>query len=90
LRAAASRLTAGGTIIIQTVHPAGQAGDGWRTEDFSAFDGSDWAAMPWYYRTAESWRAVLGDAGLSLREMREPSADDGRTLSLLIICAQKP
>jgi SAM-dependent methyltransferase len=88
LRAAAARLVAGGTVIIQTLHPAGQGEDGWRTEDFSAFEGGDWAAMPWYCRSLEAWRAVLGDAGLSLREMREPAAGDGRLLSLLIICAQ--
>jgi SAM-dependent methyltransferase len=87
LRAAASRLVAGGTLIIQTVHPGGQGDDGWRDEDFSAFGGGDWAPMPWYCRSLDAWRAALRDAGLKLDELREPAAD-GRVLSLLMICTQ--
>jgi 2-polyprenyl-3-methyl-5-hydroxy-6-metoxy-1,4-benzoquinol methylase len=87
LRAAAPRLAPGGVIVIQTLHPGDGREDGWRTEDFAAFDGGDWAAMPWYYRTLGSWRTVLCDAGLEMREIREPAADDGRILSLLIVCA---
>jgi 2-polyprenyl-3-methyl-5-hydroxy-6-metoxy-1,4-benzoquinol methylase len=87
LRVAASRLAPGGVIVIQTLHPGDEQEDGWRTEDFTAFDGGDWAAMPWYYRTLGSWRAVLSDAGLEVRETREPKAEDGRVLSLLMVCA---
>jgi 2-polyprenyl-3-methyl-5-hydroxy-6-metoxy-1,4-benzoquinol methylase len=87
LRAAASRLAPGGVIVIQTLHPGDGQEDGWRTEDFAAFGGGDWTAMPWYYRTLNSWRTVLREAGLEVREMREPAAEDGRVLSLLIICA---
>jgi 2-polyprenyl-3-methyl-5-hydroxy-6-metoxy-1,4-benzoquinol methylase len=87
LRAAASRLAPAGVIVIQTLHLGEGQEDGWRTEDFTAFDGGDWAAMPWYYRTLKSWRAALEEAGLELRETREPKAADGRILSLLIVCA---
>jgi len=86
LRAAARRLAPGGAILIQTLHPGSGLEDGWRTEDFAAFGGGDWASMPWYYRTLDSWRAALAEAGLDLAEMREPKADDGRVLSLLMIC----
>jgi len=89
LRAAASRLAPGGVIVIQTLHPGDGTEDGWRTEDFAAFDGGDWAAMPCYFRTLDSWRTAVGDAGLDVREMREPKAEDGRVLSLLMICAAK-
>jgi 2-polyprenyl-3-methyl-5-hydroxy-6-metoxy-1,4-benzoquinol methylase len=87
LRAAASRLAPGGVIVIQTLHPGDGQEDGWRTEDFTAFDAGGWAAMPWYYRTLDSWRTVLRDAGLEVRDMREPKAEDRRILSLLIVCA---
>jgi 2-polyprenyl-3-methyl-5-hydroxy-6-metoxy-1,4-benzoquinol methylase len=90
LRAAAARLAPGGAIVIQTPHPGDGTEDGWRTEDFTAFDGGDWAAMPWYYRTSGSWRATVRDAGLEIRDIREPAAEDGRVLSLLLICAPKP
>jgi 2-polyprenyl-3-methyl-5-hydroxy-6-metoxy-1,4-benzoquinol methylase len=89
LCAAASRLAPGGAILIQTLHPGDGQEDGWRTEDFTAFNGGDWAAMPWYYRTLGSWRAALSDAGLEVRNMREPAAEDGRILSLLMVCEPK-
>jgi 2-polyprenyl-3-methyl-5-hydroxy-6-metoxy-1,4-benzoquinol methylase len=89
LRAASARLAPGGVIVIQTLHPGDGTEDGWRMEDFTAFDGGDWAAMPWYYRTLGSWRAVVRDAGLEVRDIREPKAEDGRILSLLLICAPK-
>jgi len=83
-------LTPGGTIVIQTLHPGDGRDNGWRTEDFTAFDGGDWAAMPWYYRTLDGWRAAVRDAWLDIRDMREPTAGDGRVLSLLMICAPIP
>ena len=89
LRAAAARLAPGGAIVIQTPHPGDGTEDGWRTEDFTAFDGGDWAAMPWYYRTSGSWRATVRDAGLEIRDIREPAAEDGRVLSLLMVCSAK-
>ena len=88
LRSAVSRLAPSGVIVIQTPHPGSTGGeeDGWRLEDFSGFGGKAWAAMPWYFRSLESWRAVLCEAGLAIRELREPVAD-GRILSLLMICS---
>jgi len=86
LRAAASRLVPSGTLIIQTLHP-GAGGDGWQVEDFAAFGGGDWTAMPWYARSLESWRAAIAEAGLRA-ETREPRTEDGRALSLLMICTK--
>jgi 2-polyprenyl-3-methyl-5-hydroxy-6-metoxy-1,4-benzoquinol methylase len=89
LRAVAARLAPGGALVIQTLHPGDGTEDGWRVEDFSAFDGGDWAAMPWYYRTQDRWRAVLREAGLDMRDLREPATEDGRVLSLLMICVPR-
>jgi 2-polyprenyl-3-methyl-5-hydroxy-6-metoxy-1,4-benzoquinol methylase len=89
LCAASSRLAPGGVIVVQTLHPGDGQENGWRTEDFTAFDGGDWAAMPWYYRTLASWRSALSDAGLEVRDIREPAAEDGRILSLLMVCEPK-
>lgn len=78
-----------GAIIIQTLHPENDPGDGkdgWREEDFSSFENEAWAKMPWYFRTTESWEAMFTTAGLSLLGMEEPTADtDGPPLSLLMI-----
>jgi len=85
VRTAAARLKPHGAVVIQTLHPGAGGENGWLMEDFAAFGGGEWAAMPWYYRTLDSWRATLMEAGLSIRDLREPSAD-GRALSLLMIC----
>jgi SAM-dependent methyltransferase len=86
LRAAATRLTSHGALIIQTLHPGAGGEHGWRTEDFAAFGTGDWAPMPWYARSVDGWRGAVAEAGLKVAEMREPKAEDGRVLSLLMVC----
>ncbi len=92
LNAARGRLTGGGTIIIQTLHPevgtlSGETRDGWRIEDFMAFEDQGWTPMPWYFRTLESWHKVVREAGLTLRELIEPTAGPGQApMSLLMVC----
>ena len=100
LAAMRSRLTPDGAVVIQTLHPWALSGgadyrDGWRSENFAAFEGStlkdDWAPMPWFFRTLESWHGVVREAGLSLIELREPAAAPGETpLSLLLTCGAEP
>ena len=83
-------LAPGGCVIIQTLHPHTQDGpyrDGWRTEDFSAFDNPDWQPMPWFFRTLESWHAAIGESGLVVTGLAEPLADGGdKPLSLILTC----
>jgi len=90
LSAVTSVLATGGCVIIQTLHPHTQGGpyrDGWRTEDFSAFENPDWKPMPWYFRTLESWHAAVRDAGLALLDLSEPTVEgDERPLSLILTC----
>lgn len=92
LSALAQRLSPTGTLFIQTAHPSGpdareSAMDGWRTETFGAFDVAFPAAMPWYFRTLDSWRATLADAGLHIARKREPASPaTGEPLSLLLEC----
>ncbi len=79
-------------VIIQTLHPDNDPGDGkdgWREEDFAAFETEAWAKMPWYFRTTESWEAVFAAAGLSLVGTQEPRANaHSPPLSLLMIYKQ--
>ena len=89
LRAARDLLAPRGAIVIQTLHPDSFAGaaEGWRTEDFSAFESRDWTPMPWYHRSVASWHAAIAQAGLIVAETRTPKAQpDGPPLSLLLIC----
>ncbi len=90
LRAAASILTPGGNILIQTLHPYNlpegeRYADGWREERFSGMGDGYRAAMPWYYRTMGGWLAQIHAAGLQLTGMREPAHPaTGRPGSLVL------
>jgi SAM-dependent methyltransferase len=90
LTAAKSLLVENGVIVIQTLHPDNDPGDGkdgWREEDFTAFENEAWAKMPWYFRTTASWDAAIAKAGLSLVRTEEPTADaHSPPLSLVMIC----
>lgn len=90
LTAAKSLLVENGVIVIQTLHPDNDPGDGkegWREEDFAAFENEAWAKMPWYFRTTESWEAAFAKAGLSLGATEEPTADAySPPLSVVMIC----
>ncbi|HEX6099030.1 MAG TPA: class I SAM-dependent methyltransferase [Thermoanaerobaculia bacterium] len=75
LVALSALLAPDGRLIVQTVHPAFAGGayvDGWRTETFAAFEGEWPEAMPWYFRTLESWSGALAAAGYTIARMREP------------------
>lgn len=91
LRAFAQNLTAGGALLIQTVHPwsaRGETGyvDGWRTEEFSSFGEEFVEPMPWYFRTLGSWAAALRRAGFTIEQLVEPThPGTGEPLSLLIV-----
>ena len=94
LRAAASKLSADGRLIIQTVHPLTTAGEryeeGWRLETFAGLDTGFKESMPWYYRTMGSWVSELAAADLQLTALHEPlNPDDARPLSLILVCARK-
>jgi 2-polyprenyl-3-methyl-5-hydroxy-6-metoxy-1,4-benzoquinol methylase len=81
-------MSAGGWLLVQTLHPLAAGGpyeDGWRTEDFRGFGAGTWTPMPWYFRTLGSWVGVLRDAGFRLEALREPAHPrDRRPLSLLM------
>lgn len=96
LRGLRRRLAPGGRLVIQTVHPFSACGDapyrdGWRSEDFAAFDDAGFAmAMPWYFRTLARWASDLDAAGLCIESLREPGAPGGeRPLSLLLVAAAR-
>jgi SAM-dependent methyltransferase len=57
-------------LIVQTVRTAGDV-DGWRTETFDAFPGHWPEAMPWFFRTLESWVDVFRAAGFDRVETSE-------------------
>ena len=75
--AAPTYLQAGGTLIVQTVHPLMACGDapyvdGWRAGSWAGFSTDFQDAPPWYFRTISSWIALFERHGLRVVEMREP------------------
>lgn len=66
-----------GALIIQTLHPVVAAGDlpykdGWRAGSWAEFCADFTDPAPWYFRTMQSWIALLVTNGLRLSEVREP------------------
>jgi SAM-dependent methyltransferase len=80
---------AAGPGIAESVAAGSGAADGWQVEDFAGFEGGGWSPMPWYRRSGAGWRRVIGGAGLTVHETREPAAPGGAPLSLLMVCAPR-
>jgi SAM-dependent methyltransferase len=78
-----------GYLLIQTLHPiaacgAGPYQDGWREGSWQGFSGTFRDPGPWYFRTLESWRALLERCGFDILECREPKAAGAVTLASVI------
>ncbi len=90
LSALRDRLSTGGHLLIQTVHPWVAAGEGayaseWRTETFAAFPVAFPAHMPWYFRTLADWIHQTRLAGLMIEEVVEPlHPETRRPLSMIL------
>lgn len=69
-------LEPGGALVIQTLHPAFNAGDryesGWRAGSWTGFSDDFVDPPPWYFRTIEDWIGLLVRSGLRLDGIREP------------------
>ena len=88
--AAPTYLRAGGTLVVQTVHPLMACGDapyadGWRAGSWDGFSTDFQDAPPWYFRTISSWIALFERHGLRVVEMREPvHPRTGKPVSLIL------
>lgn len=68
-----------GYLIIQTLHPVAACGDqpyqdGWREGSWLGFSSDFNNPAPWYFRTLETWTALLQRCGFDILECREPKA----------------
>ncbi len=68
-----------GYLIIQTLHPVAACGeqpyqDGWREGSWLGFSSDFDNPAPWYFRTLETWEALMQRCGFDILECREPKA----------------
>lgn len=94
LHALIAALSAGGTLIVQTVHPPFACGsaayvDGWRTETFDGIPGPWPEPMPWYFRTIGSWMSAFARAGYRVTEIREPMYPDRPVPASIVFLCQR-
>ena len=85
-------LTAGGQLIVQTLHPVVATGDqryvdGWRTGSWTGFSTDFTDPAPWYFRTVQTWVSLLRLAGFEIRELIEPlHPNTGQPASVIFLC----
>ena len=78
-----------GYLIIQTLHPVAACGerpyqDGWREGSWLGFSSDFNNPAPWYFRTIETWTALLQRCGFDILECREPKAPGAVTPASVI------
>lgn len=84
-------LRKGALLFIQTLHPFTLAGEGayqsgWREGSWKGLNQSYTQPYQWYFRTLEDWVHLFSDAGLALREMKEPiHPHTGRPASVIFV-----
>ena len=95
LAALKDRLSPGGLIFIQTLHPFGLAEQGapyvshWETDSWNGLKGAYTEPHRWYYRTIGDWVGLFDGLGLPIRELREPvNPGNGKPLSLVFVVGE--
>ncbi|MEO8580438.1 MAG: class I SAM-dependent methyltransferase [Gemmatimonadales bacterium] len=95
VRRAPALLNAGGSFVIQTLHPVASCGDetyadGWRKGSWAGFSEEFSDPAPWYFRTMESWVKLLTENGFDILETREPlRPDTGQPASVIFIASAR-
>jgi len=90
-QSAAPLLNSGGAFVVQTLHPANagnedETGDGWRKGSWEGFSSDFRDAVPWYFRTIDSWKSLFAASGFALTEMVEPvNPETGLPVSIVFV-----
>ena len=85
-------ISAGGRLVIQTLHPHTACGNepytnGWRQGSWAGFSEAFCNPAPWYFRTLESWVALLNSCGFRLQSITEPIHPNTKKPASLIMIA---
>ena len=92
VRALPSLLAPRGWLVIQTLHPVVGTGDqpyvdGWRAGSWTGFSSDFTDPAPWFFRTIESWVALLTSAGFNVQRLLEPVHPvSGKPVSIIFVC----
>ncbi|SJZ77003.1 Methyltransferase domain-containing protein [Chitinophaga eiseniae] len=70
-------VTAGGLVFIQTLHPLVIAGQepyvtGWKEGSWNGMKRAFVQPYQWYFRTLEDWSRLFAEAGLTVKQIKEP------------------
>jgi 2-polyprenyl-3-methyl-5-hydroxy-6-metoxy-1,4-benzoquinol methylase len=82
-----------GALIIQTLHPLAATGDlpyedGWRHGSWAGFSSDFSDPAPWYFRTVETWKALIRESGFTSIDVREPlHPATGKPASIIFIAS---
>jgi hypothetical protein len=80
-------------LVIQTLHPLTACGaqpyqDGWREGSWCGFSSEFSNPAPWYFRTVESWHALLERSGFAVKQCIEPRiAAAAPPASIIWVCS---
>ena len=88
-------LTAGGSLVIQTLHPvvaAGEQGyvDGWREGSWAGFSNAFANPAPWYFRRIETWVRLLVESGFRIADILEPMHPISNTPASIVFVGETP
>lgn len=88
-----SLMNAHGAFIVQTIHPLAGCGDGkyedaWRPGSWAGFGESFCQPAPWYFRTLETWKALLGKDGFTLSKILEPIHHETKAVASMVLVAE--
>lgn len=94
LRQLPALMNDGAALIVQTLHPVVACGDlpyqdGWRQGSWAGFSGQFVDPAPWYFRTIESWQALLVNNGFNRLAVQEPLNPKTQTPASIVFVAER-
>lgn len=88
-------LRSSGKLLIQTLHPHRTYGEypyqnGWQENRWDGCGANFLDALPWYFRTLESWLDLIISSGFKFSALREPLHPDNNQPASVIFIAELP
>ena len=90
-----SHLSDRGMVFIQTLHPFTMIKNNlpykgqWMEDAWKGLPGTFKSPHQWYFRTTEDWSLLFETCGLSLKSIREPLTEGGKSPASIIFVLEK-